>query len=198
MYHGSRDATLDYYPAICLTDDRESAEAYGEHLHTVTVDRSALCILKISMTREELREAIDDNEWPCDRDADIARYVADGYDAVEYMDVDQYGGMHTCLRILTAAAWQSAVEVAVVADECEEVGGVLTRVQIEKDSGGSYVHVGYLDIDGETYDIVAIGEECISDLVDIASASTMPEGYEWTGDEVFEVPECYEWTGDTN
>jgi len=98
---------------------------------------------------------------------------------------------------MAAAAARAAVVIyeRIMADESVSVckgGRAMTRVAIEKCSGGSYVHVGYLDIDGDTYDIVAIGEERIRTLGYIASASTMPEDYVWTGDEVFSVLEGVE------
>ena len=107
MFHGSRNMTLEFFPAICFTDSYTSAAAYGPHVHMVDVDRSKLRIKTIEMTEEQLRLAIDDQEWPCDRAKDIAATIAEGYDAVAYQDCDQDGQTHDCLRLLTAEAFDA-------------------------------------------------------------------------------------------
>lgn len=112
MYHGSRNAELSFFPAICFTESESAASAYGPHLHTVEINRSVLNILTVEMTREEFREAIDNQEWPCDRAADIAKRIAEGYTAVAYTDCDENGQAHDCIRILTAEAFSAAVSVA--------------------------------------------------------------------------------------
>lgn len=65
--------------------------------------------MSVEMTDEEMREAIDNQEWPCDRQADIYAAIADGYDAVAYVDCDEFGQEHDCLRILTAEAFAAVV-----------------------------------------------------------------------------------------
>jgi len=67
----------------------------------------------------------------------------------------------------------------------------MAKVEISKHNGGKNIHVGFLTIDTDSYDctIEDVGNECIRDLEDMATESTIPEGYEWTGDEVFEVLE---------
>jgi hypothetical protein len=106
-YHGTRSSELTFRPAICFTSYESNAAAYGDNVFAVEIDRSKLNVCKIEMTDEELREAIDDQEWPCDRASDVERYIADGYDAVEYLDVDQYGDTHDCIRILTQRGWEA-------------------------------------------------------------------------------------------
>jgi len=107
MFHGSRNETLEFFPGICFTDSYISAATYGPHVHMVDIDRSKLRIKSIEMTEEQLREAIDDQEWPCDRDADIAATIAEGYDAVAYEDCDERGQTHDCLRLLTVEAFDA-------------------------------------------------------------------------------------------
>lgn len=65
----------------------------------------------------------------------------------------------------------------------------MAKVEISKHNGGKNIHVGFLTIDTDRFDctIEDVGNECIRDLVDMASKSTIPGDYEWTGDEVFEV-----------
>jgi len=65
----------------------------------------------------------------------------------------------------------------------------MAKVEISKHNSGNNVHVGFLTIDSDSYDVSIedVGNECIRDLEDMASESTIPEDYEWTGDEVFEV-----------
>jgi hypothetical protein len=109
MYHGSRNAELSFFPAICFTESQSAAAAYGPHVHCVEIDRGALNILSIEMTAEELRQAIDDQEWPCDRQRDIDKRIAEGYTAVQYTDCDERGQSHDCIRILTAEAFAAAV-----------------------------------------------------------------------------------------
>lgn len=109
MYHGSRNSELSFFPAICFTACSRSAAAYGPHVHSVEIDETALSILSIEMDDEQLRDAIDNQEWPCDRQADIDARIAEGYTAVSYSDVDECGQTHDCLRILTADAFAAAV-----------------------------------------------------------------------------------------
>ena len=111
MYNGSRNKTLAFYPAICFTCSESAAEAYGPHIAAVEIDRSKLTIKTVEMTAEEMREAIDEQEWPCDRKADITAAIAAGYDAVAYTDCDEHGQTHDCIRILTQAAYDAAVSV---------------------------------------------------------------------------------------
>ena len=112
MHHGSRNSTLEFYPGICFTASKSAAETYGNHLHTVSIDRSKLSVMTVEMDADELRDAIDNQEWPCDRNSEIESAIAAGYDAVEYTDCDERGQTHDCLRILTAAAFAAAVSPA--------------------------------------------------------------------------------------
>lgn len=109
MYNGSRNEALGFYPAICFTESESAAKAYGPYLHTVRIDESKLSVKTVEMTEEEFRDAIDSQEWPCDRQADIDAAIADGYDAVAYTDCDERGQVHGCIRILTAGAFARAV-----------------------------------------------------------------------------------------
>ena len=111
MYHGSRNAELSFFPAICFTESESAASAYGPHIHTVEINRSVLNILTVEMTREEFRKTIDNQEWPCDRAADIAKRITEGYTAVAYTDCDENGTSHDCIRILTADAFAEALGV---------------------------------------------------------------------------------------
>lgn len=111
-YNGSRNKSLVFYAGICFTECEQSAAAYGEHVAAVEIDRSRLSIQTIAMTEDELQQAIDDQEWPCDRQRDIDAAIAAGYDAVKFADCDERGQMHDCIRILTQAAWDAAVSAA--------------------------------------------------------------------------------------
>jgi hypothetical protein len=111
MHHGSRNAELSFFPAICFTESESAASAYGPYLHSVDINRSALNILTVEMTGEAFREAIDSQEWPCDRDAEIVQKIAEGYTAVAYTDCDENGTSHDCMRILTPEAFAEAVTV---------------------------------------------------------------------------------------
>lgn len=110
MYHGTRQSNLEFYPAICFTIDETSAAAYGHHVHEVDIDDSHLTILDVEMDEAELRYAIDNQEWPCDQQADIDKHIAEGYTAVRYIDVDENGQMHDCIRILTRQAYLLSVK----------------------------------------------------------------------------------------
>ena len=110
MYHGSRSGSLGFFPAICFTESAEAAQSYGPHLHCREIDYSRLHIMRVAMTDEEFREAVDSQEWPCDRQRDIDAAIAAGYDAVAYTDCDERGQSHDCIRILTAEAFALAVE----------------------------------------------------------------------------------------
>ena len=109
MYHGTQSNELNFFPAICFTESQSAASAYGPNVFQVAIDRSKLNILVVEITAEEMREAIDNQEWPCDRQADINARIAEGYDAVSYVDCDERGQEHDCLRILTESAYRAAV-----------------------------------------------------------------------------------------
>jgi hypothetical protein len=111
MYHGSRNESFSFFPAICFTESQSAAAAYGGNVTEVEIDRSKLNILAIEMTAEELRDAIDSQEWPCDRQRDIDARIAEGYTAVAYTDCDENGQAHDCIRILAAEAFAAAVKV---------------------------------------------------------------------------------------
>ena len=110
-YHGKRSTELTFRSGICFTSDRYSAATYGPNVFEAEIDRSKLKIETVEMTDEELREAMDDQEWPCDREFEREATIAAGYDAVEYQDVDERGQVHDCLRILTAEAFEASVRV---------------------------------------------------------------------------------------
>lgn len=110
MYHGSRNSELNFFPGVCFTSETSAATVYGHHVHEVEVDTAALTIRSFEFSDEELRERIDEQEWPCDRQSEIDSLVEQGYDAVAYTDVDADGCEHDCIRILTQAAWDAAVK----------------------------------------------------------------------------------------
>ena len=111
-YNGSRNESLAFFTGICFTECEHSAAAYGNHIAAVEIDSSRLSIQTITMTDEEMQQAIDDQEWPCDRQKDIDAAIAAGYDAVKFADCDERGHAHDCIRILTQAAWDAAVVTA--------------------------------------------------------------------------------------
>ncbi len=108
-YNGSRNETLAFYPGICFTECADAAAAYGEHIAAVEIDCSRLSVQVIAMTDDEMQDAIDNQEWPCDRQRDIDAAIAAGHDAVSFRDCDERGQAHDCIRILTQAAWDAAV-----------------------------------------------------------------------------------------
>ena len=110
-YNGSRNEALAFFSGICFTECEQSAATYGEHVAAVKIDRSRLSMQTITMTDDELEQAIDNQEWPCDRQRDIDAAIAAGYDAVQFADCDERGQTHGCVRILTQAAWNAAVSV---------------------------------------------------------------------------------------
>ena len=112
MHHGSKNSKLEFFPGICFTESAESAAAYGGNVTSVSIDETALRILRIEMSDVELRDAIDNQEWPCNRQRDIDTAVAAGHTAVAYTDCDENGRQHNCLRILTSDAFAAAVVVA--------------------------------------------------------------------------------------
>jgi len=111
MYNGSMNETLSFYSGICFTDSCDSAAAYGDYVSEVEIDTEQLNILHVEMTDEEMRNAIDDQEWPCDRQSDRDAAVAQGYDAVSYSDCDERGATHDCLRILSIEAFSRSVKI---------------------------------------------------------------------------------------
>jgi hypothetical protein len=89
MHHGSQNSKLEFFPGICFTESAESAAAYGGNVTSVSIDETALRILRVEMSDVELRDAIDNQEWPCDRQRDIDAAVAAGHTAVAYTDCDR-------------------------------------------------------------------------------------------------------------
>ena len=66
-----------------------------------------------------------------------------------------------------------------------------TQIEITQHNAGQPVHVGWLTIDLDQYagvelDAVA-NEDGLPSLVEMASDSTIPDDYSWTGDEVYEI-----------
>lgn len=108
-YNGSRNESLAFFAGICFTDCEHSAAAYGPHVAAVEIDHNNLSVLTVTMTDDEMQQAIDDQEWPCDRQRDIDAAIAAGYNAVQFRDCDERGQTHNCIRILTQAAWDAAV-----------------------------------------------------------------------------------------
>ena len=108
-YHGSRNASLVFFSGICFTESESSAAQYGQYVHGVTINATKLRVKRIEMTAEEMRIAIDSQKWPCDSRKEIAATIADGYDAVSYVDCDASGRTHDCIRILTDEAYSAAV-----------------------------------------------------------------------------------------
>ena len=108
-YHGSRNDSLVFFPGICFTVSESSAAQYGQYVHGVAIDVSKLRVKRIEMTTEEMRIAIDSQKWPCDTRKEITSTIADGYDAVSYLDCDAAGQMHDCIRVLTSDAFANCV-----------------------------------------------------------------------------------------
>lgn len=66
------------------------------------------------------------------------------------------------------------------------------KVEITRHNGGRPIMVGVLDIPDihiADIDIDAVANECggMADLCAMATESTVPDGYEWTGDECYEI-----------
>ena len=111
MYHGSNNGSFSFFPGICFTSSEFAAAVYGDNVTSVRIDRDALAVQTIDMTAAELRDAIDAQEWPCDRQRDIDAAIAAGFNAVAYTDCDAAGQTHDCLRLLTSAGFDAAVSV---------------------------------------------------------------------------------------
>lgn len=64
------------------------------------------------------------------------------------------------------------------------------RIAISRHNGGNNQFVGFITIDIDQYDDIDIdrvaNEHGLSDLAEMGE-STIPEDYDWTGDEVYEV-----------
>lgn len=102
FFHGTKNDNVTLHIGFCVTTDEDAARRYGRYgvLAELAIDTSALRILSVDVSRED----IDANNWPGDTAASAAAIVADGYDAVEYTDMDCDGNTHPTLRLLTAAA----------------------------------------------------------------------------------------------
>jgi hypothetical protein len=97
LYHGSHcNETLVIHLGLCLTDSQRSAEAYGQHLHTVEIDMSSLRVEDVEGYDR------DDNEAPGDRD--ISEWADSGIDVICYDDEDEFGRQHACWRLVSNKA----------------------------------------------------------------------------------------------
>ena len=112
LYHGT-DGDLVLHSGICLTRHQSSAEAYGRNVYAVEIDTDGLRVDRIYIEGDELRQRIDDQEWPADRQAERLAMIADGIDAIEFDDVDDSGDLHHTLRLLSDRAIAACVVTAV-------------------------------------------------------------------------------------
>ena len=112
FYHGT-DGELVLHSGICLTRHQSSAEAYGSNVYAIEIDTDGLRVDRIYIDGEELRQRIDDQEWPADRDDERLAMIVEGIDAIEYDDVDQDGDLHHTLRLLSYRAISACVVSAV-------------------------------------------------------------------------------------
>ena len=102
FYHGTRNNAVTIHVGLCVTTDEAAARRYGRCglVAELVIDTASLRILSVGVSRED----IDANNWPGDTAASAAAIVANGYDAVEYVDMDCDGNTHPTLRLLTPAA----------------------------------------------------------------------------------------------
>lgn len=100
LYHGTRNETLTLHPGLCLADREGSAYAYGRNVHEVGLDTSDLTIREMDITQD----MIDAQDFPADTDAEVAALLAEGVDAIRYIDMDPNGGTHQTVRLLSARA----------------------------------------------------------------------------------------------
>jgi len=101
LYHGTRSATFAAHAGLCLTSDATAAAHYGAgQSFRVDVDLSGLT----SRSFEVARQDIDNGDYPCDTDEQVAALVADGVDYIAYSDVTEQGREHDCVRLLSGAA----------------------------------------------------------------------------------------------
>lgn len=105
LYHGTFRDTLTLHKGLCLTADRSAAEEYaqGGTVYEIEIDTNNLRIVEIEFSDEELRERIDEQEWPGDRESEIAK-LAETADIIIFRDVDASGRDHVTYRIITEAA----------------------------------------------------------------------------------------------
>jgi hypothetical protein len=111
-YHGTHHSDLPIHAGLCLTPSEDAAADYGSNVHSVEIDLGGLNVERLWFSDEEIRQMRDDNEWPCDRDSQIAEYVARGVDAIIFDDASGNGAEHKTLRLLSDRAL-AAVAVAV-------------------------------------------------------------------------------------
>ena len=98
VYRGGE--SLEIYSGMCVTDSQKAASHYGENVAELEIDLEGLKGEKIRVSDEDIENA----EYPGDRAAQVAAYLAAGVDYREYNDVTERGYEHTCYRLLSAAA----------------------------------------------------------------------------------------------
>ena len=115
FFHGTRNDEFAAHTGLCVTTDADAARRYGRNGIMVELE-IATCNLRI-LAAQVSREDIDANNWPGDTAASIAALVAQGYDAVTYLDMDGDGHAHPTLRLLTPAAVAAVTVVGIVEEE---------------------------------------------------------------------------------
>ena len=115
FFHGTK-RTLTAHAGLCLTDDVTAAATYGRgQAYRLTLDLNGLTSRSYSVSRAD----IDNGDYPCDTDEQVAALVADGVDYIVYNDVTEQGREHDCYRLLSPAAVAraaAAVPSAVLVD----------------------------------------------------------------------------------
>lgn len=114
LFHSTRRAALTAHVGLCLTDSERAT--YGEHVYTVEIDTSAIKVVEVVVSRED----IDLNIWPGDSKRSLAALAADGIDLVVYEDMDPSGRTHTTYRLVTDAAVAAVASIEMVAEESDE------------------------------------------------------------------------------
>lgn len=101
-FRGTKSSTPSPRIGWCLTTDEDAAAKYarGAQVFAFSFNDSGLVVVDVEVSREDM----DENNWPGDTVASIAALVAQGYDAVTYLDMDESGRTHPTLRLLTPAA----------------------------------------------------------------------------------------------
>lgn len=97
LYHGTNKANWALHVGACLTNDPETAAAYGRNVHEIEIDGDTLRVDVAGWDR-------DNCEYPGDRRSELDAWAADGYALVRYEDEAPNGRQHSTWRVCSLDA----------------------------------------------------------------------------------------------
>ncbi len=110
LFHGTWETDDEWTTnlGLCLTDDLDIAESYGESVHTMIISLDDMVVCHIN---NDVSVCWDSNDWPCDNDDDLSAMAAEGVDLITYSDGTETGAEHMTFRIISQRALDALVAI---------------------------------------------------------------------------------------